>query len=305
MKTVCNDSKNQVLFSCGTHDGTFHADEVTACALLCLFGLIEVDKIVRTRDPEVLARCQYVCDVGGVYDPKIKRFDHHQVEYQGFFSSAGMILKYLLSQKFMTKREYDHFNHLLVMGVDAHDNGRDPSILGYCSFSHIISNFTPIDYECSPAEQEEAFHQALQFTLAHLKRLKARFEYTTSCKAAVKEAMQKMDPKKRCLIFAKNMPWIDAFFDLGGQSHQALFVVMPSGKHWKLRAIPPSYKERMKVRHPLPEKWAGLLEEELKQVSQIKEAIFCHKGRFISVWKTKEAALQALDETLKNLPDRH
>ena len=102
MKTVCNDSKNQVLFSCGTHDGTFHADEVTACALLCLFGLIEVDKIVRTRDPEVLARCQYVCDVGGVYDPKIKRFDHHQVEYQGFFSSAGMILKYLLSQKFMS-----------------------------------------------------------------------------------------------------------------------------------------------------------------------------------------------------------
>ncbi len=51
--------------SVGTHDGSFHADEVTACSLLLLYKLIDKDKIIRTRDPEALARCEYVCDVGG------------------------------------------------------------------------------------------------------------------------------------------------------------------------------------------------------------------------------------------------
>lgn len=55
--------------SFGTHDGSFHADEVTACSLLLLFDLIDREKIKRTRDPEELARCDYVCDVGGIYDP--------------------------------------------------------------------------------------------------------------------------------------------------------------------------------------------------------------------------------------------
>ena len=35
--------------SVGTHDGTFHADEVTACALLLLFDLVDGNKIIRTR----------------------------------------------------------------------------------------------------------------------------------------------------------------------------------------------------------------------------------------------------------------
>ena len=57
--------------SVGTHDGSFHADEVTACALLLTFGLIDRDKIVRSRDPKILDECEYVCDVGGIYDPSM------------------------------------------------------------------------------------------------------------------------------------------------------------------------------------------------------------------------------------------
>lgn len=54
----------------------------------------------------------------------------------------------------------------------------------------------------------------------------------------------------------------------------------------------------MKVRLPLPAEWAGLIEKELKEVSGITGAIFCHKGRFISIWKTKEDAFQALGTIL-------
>ena len=45
--------------SLGIHDGTFHADEVTACALLILFDLIDEEKIIRTRDTARLAKCEY------------------------------------------------------------------------------------------------------------------------------------------------------------------------------------------------------------------------------------------------------
>ena len=54
----------------------------------------------------------------------------------------------------------------------------------------------------------------------------------------------------------------------------------------------------MNVRLPLPAEWAGLLEEDLGRVSGIPGGIFCHKGRFISVWETRESALKALKYTL-------
>ena len=73
---------------------------------------------------------------------------------------------------------------------------------------------------------------------------------------------------------------------------------MPSGDNWKLRGIPPNSRERMKVRHNLPEDWAGLLEEDLQRVSGIPEGIFCHKGRFFSLWKTRESAERAMEKVM-------
>lgn len=286
-----------ILRSCGTHDGTFHADEVTACALLLLLNLIDEDKIIRTRDLHLLAKCEYVCDVGGVYDPQKKLFDHHQANYQGPLSSAGMVLQYLLSSKIISENEYNFFNSALIMGVDAHDNGKDPLIPGYCSFSHVISNFTPIRQDCTPDEQNTAFHAALRFVYEYLNRLWNRFKYMQSCREIVASCMAKY---KDCLIFDQNLPWLEIFFELNGQQHPALFVIMPSGNHWKLRGIPPTYQERMKVRLPQPQQWAGLLDDELKRASGISGAVFCHKGRFISVWETRDDALKALEYTLQH-----
>jgi len=278
--------------SCGTHNGSFHADEVTACALLLLFDLIDKDKIVRSRDQAVLDECEYVCDVGGIYDPKIKRFDHHQVDYQGPLSSAGMILNYLNDNKIIEEKFFRHLRDSLVLGVDLHDNGKIQLESGICSFSHIISNFMPIDYSASSKQLDEAFFKAVDFTLAHLKRMQQRFTYALDCRKIVEVEMAK---KSECLFFDRPLPWLDNFFSLGGENHPAKFVIMPAHEHWKLRGIPPNLKNRMKVRSPLPEVWAGLQNQELKQKSGIDGAIFCHKGRFISIWETKEDAIQALE----------
>ncbi|MDB6081256.1 MAG: hypothetical protein JWO53_528 [Chlamydiia bacterium] len=282
--------------SLGTHDGTFHADEVTACALLRFFDLIDKDKIIRTRDVERLDKCEFVCDVGGIYDPQKKRFDHHQVDYKGPLSSAGMILEYLKSSHALSPHDYDFLNNALVRGVDAHDNGKDSQSPGVCTFSHIISNFTPIHYDETSDVQDAAFMVALDFAYGHIKRLWERFKYNQSSSEIVAHAMTEY---RDCLIFNEPIPWMDTFFEQDGEHHPARFVIMPSGeKHWKLRGIPPTGDEKMKVRMPLPEEWAGLLDKELKRISGIQGALFCHKGRFISVWETKQDALQALEKVL-------
>ncbi len=277
--------------SLGTHDGSFHADEVTACSLLLLFDRIDRDKVHRTRSEKVLENCDYVCDVGGVYDPAKRRFDHHQVDYQGTMSSAGMVLLYLKDQGLIEGHLYDYLNKTLIMGVDAHDNGVAKIEPGTASFSQVVSNFLPIDYDVSAAEMTQAFFQAVDFVVGHLDRLKRRHHYTLECRAAVKKAMIQGG---NALIFEVSLPWLENFFDLGGEVHPAQFVIMPSGHHWKLRGIPPSLAERMKVRRPLPESWAGLHQDELRKVTGIQGAVFCHKGRVISIWETKEDAIKAL-----------
>ncbi|MEL7430990.1 MAG: MYG1 family protein [Chlamydiota bacterium] len=279
----------------GIHDGAFHADEVTAAALLLLFDQIDVKKIYRTRDPLILSTCEYVCDVGGVYDPQTKRFDHHQVSYKGVLSSAGMVLKYLKDIHILDTYLYDYFNRSLILGVDAHDNGLAKVEIGFCSFSQVISNFVPIEQTTSKKEMDSAFFEALQFVVRHLEKLLKRYHYTVSCREKVEEAMKK---NQKFLEFQDPLPWMENFFLLGGEKHPALFVIMPAGEHWKLRGIPPNLKDRMKTRYPLPVEWAGLHDQELAKVCGIHGSIFCHKGRFISIWKTKKDAYTAMDLVL-------
>ncbi|KAJ8358947.1 hypothetical protein SKAU_G00154720 [Synaphobranchus kaupii] len=74
-KRVCADN---MVPKIGTHNGTFHCDEVFACFLLRQLSEYKDAEIVRTRDPAVLATCDVVVDVGGEFDPKKHRYDHHQ-----------------------------------------------------------------------------------------------------------------------------------------------------------------------------------------------------------------------------------
>lgn len=272
----------------GVHSGTFHADEVTATALLLHFGL--VSEVVRTRDKEILDGCDYVCDVGGVYDPEKRKFDHHQAEYKGSWSSAGMIWNYLKEQNIVDEETYHFVNESLILGVDAHDNGIFNARLGECTFSILIANFNPSKEDPTEQESLARFLEAVEFTRGHLSRLFERRNYIKSAKEKVRKAME---TKESWLIFSETIPWMDSFFELGGEKHPAQFILMKDKEHWKVRGIPPSLKERMQVRCYPPKEWLGLENEALKKASSIDGAIFCHKGGFISVWENFESALLA------------
>ena len=286
---------SRVQRSFGTHDGAFHADDVMACALLLFFKVIDRDKIIRTRDIGRIETCDFVCDVGGEYDAKRRRFDHHQHEYIGKQSSAGMIWVYLKEQKIVDVDLYEYLNKQLVHGIDEIDNGINFPPFGHTTFSQVIAAFVPASHETDDNEMDEAFERALDFSLGHLERVIDKYEYIKSCSHIVKEVMAQMD---ECLVFDRAIPWLEAFFDNGGESHSAEFVLMPAKNHWKLRGIPPSYEKRMDVKRSFPKNWLGLIGEDLEKVSGISGSIFCHKGGFISIWETKEAALKALKHVL-------
>lgn len=90
-----------IIMRIGTHSGRFHADEALACALLRMTPEYADAQITRTRDPSILAEMDVVVDVGGEYDAKRNRFDHHQPTFHDTFStqhstrlsSAGLIYK--------------------------------------------------------------------------------------------------------------------------------------------------------------------------------------------------------------------
>jgi len=286
------ESEIKLARSFGTHDGGFHADDVTACALLLHFGMIDKRNIIRSRDLKVLQRCEYVCDVGGVFDGSEKRFDHHQSDYTGHYSSAGMTLNYLFESGEIDASLYDFFRYNLIDGVDAIDIGAYQPPMGLATYSQVIAAFMPPSYEATESELMEAFYLAVDFACAHLKRIVARFEELARCKKTVCDCMK---ISKDCLYFEHPMPWIEAFFANGGDDHPAKYIIMPARGKWKLRGIPPTLSERMKVRKPLPESWAGLLEADLKRVTGISGAVFCHKGLFISIWDTLADAKKALE----------
>lgn len=148
----------------GTHNGAFHVDEILACAMLKKLPEYADAEIIRTRDPKILDECDIVVDVGGVFDPKTHRYDHHQKSFTHSMStlipespfvtklsSAGLVYvhfgKKLIAQ-IIEKPESDPLVETIFVKVykkfmeeiDANDNG----IATHDGKSRCVCNFTEL-----------------------------------------------------------------------------------------------------------------------------------------------------------------
>ena len=99
-----------------THNGAFHADEVLACTMLKLLPEYKSAEIVRTRDQSLIDECDVVVDVGGVFDPKRHRYDHHQKTF------ADSVSTLMPGKKWTTKLSsaglvYVHFGKRVIEQV--------------------------------------------------------------------------------------------------------------------------------------------------------------------------------------------
>ncbi len=80
---------------------------------------------------------------------------------------------------------------------------------------------------------------------------------------------------------------------------EPLFVIYPreSDNTWGAKAVRENPKT-FKNRKNFPSSWGGLRDEELVNITGVSDAIFCHRGLFLAVAKSKEGAIKLAELAL-------
>jgi uncharacterized UPF0160 family protein len=290
-----------------THNGKFHADDVFAVASLKILLAGNDIKIVRTRDKGVYNNADYVIDVGSIYDPETKRFDHHQkdggagkrengVPYAAF----GLVWKHYGNELAGHDRAALIIDEQLVQTIDAVDNGIGVCTVSalvkrYYSFMDMISAFRPTWNE-SGRSYDEAFLEAVDIAVRILER---EIIHTRDGVIAydILDGLYKAEADKRLLILDRNYPY-NNFAD---DHPEILFVVRPYGgsEKWEIAAVR-DLIGGFERRKDLPLNWAGKTDAELQDETGVDDAIFCHNNRFIAIAGSKEGAVRLAKKALQS-----
>lgn len=279
-----------------THNGKFHADDVFAIATLQLYLGKESFEVIRTRDEKEIEAADWVIDVGGVYDPNKKRFDHHQndapirengIPYAGF----GLVWKHMGAEVASDAEVAKEVEKRLVLPIDAGDNG----VLIYTSvheatspfgISDVVSSFLPLWQ--SSEDTDEQFFCAVDLAHKILIRVIEQARALIAMKAYVAE-VYKQALDKRILVFDRLVTSSVLI-----EYEDVHFKVSPDdeGSAWQAVAVRKGF-DTFESRTQFPEEWAGLRGEELQNTSDIATAGFCHRARFFFVAETREDAIKA------------
>lgn len=294
-----------------THDGLFHADEVLASVVLT--DLFPRARLVRSRDPAWTgpAPGRIVFDVGGIFDPQARVFDHHQADGpmrpDGVaFSSFGLIWQeygkaWLRGPRGARPAEAEALHAILdgslVHGIDLCDNGSPAPGCGTDHhLSSIIEAFWPDFDDPAPQAMDEAFARAVGLG-RHVLSNRARQAAARLRAARIVEECLARHEGGPVLELPRIMPWEDTVREAGAE--HILFAAMPRGAEWTLAAMrrtPGGFDSRA----DLPAAWGGLEGDALVRACGIPEAVFVHRRLFFAVARTREAILRiaqaALDE---------
>ncbi len=306
-----------------THGGSFHCDEVFAYAVLrgaLPPEALSASTLTRTRNSQVIEAADIVWDVGGVFDPARRRFDHHQKGAPkrpdgAPYSSAGLLwaaygrdaVRAILAGRGgedVVERVWVEMDEQVVRLVDLADNGQRPvpdfgnedldraaRIADGMALSSLVETLNlPWDADLTDRAraEDERFLRAAEIAGAFLDGRVEQIRARIAAYDAVLEAhARSADPQ--VLELDRGMPWQGAAHDAGVP---VLFAVYPDkgGDAWMIGCMPPepgSFAQKL----PLPEAWAGLREAELARVSGVPDAVFCHLNRFIGAARSREGAL--------------
>lgn len=300
IRVVAEDSKEAKLY---THTAPHHADEVFATAML---SFIEDPIIVRTRNAQILENTDgIVYDVGGEYNVKKRRFDHHQPSFikereDGIkYSSAGLIwetysaeiLKTFGCEDIFLKEAYLLIDEEVIKGIDASDNGQSKAC-GELTVSMAMSALNT-NWNDEKVDTEGAFIRACIIAREILAGIIKKTISRLQGRQMIEESIQTAE--EHILILPTFIGgWIEAVLhsSLPEVSQLLYGIYQTMDGNWGIRAIPPSIYELMQQRKPFPQEWRGLSKEALAKASGIESAIFCHKAGFFAVTGTKEDAIK-------------
>lgn len=292
-----------------THSSGFHTDDVFAVATLSL--VLEKEgkefSITRSREQVVIEAADYVVDVGGIYDPSINRFDHHQEGGAGKrengipYASFGLVWKHygevLCGNNVATER----IDQSIVQPIDSGDNGlqyldyrfQDVRPFDVGHLTHLFS----LTWKENPEEVDNRFQELVSYAKFIMRRVITVANSDIEAEGLVYKNYEESEDKRLVVLDNGRFPWERVLSKLP----EPLFVVYENitAGTWSVKTIrndPGQYEPRKK----LPQAWAGKKDEELEKITGVVGAVFCHNARFMAVAKTKEAILQMAELALKN-----
>lgn len=282
-----------------THNGAYHADDVFALAILT--SIYPDATITRTRDTSSIETADIVVDVGYEYNPETNRYDHHQPSFQEQridgtpYAACGLIWKHFY-KALCTEEEAEIIDSRLFAGIDAIDNGKPFGKNEYgtkpYTITKVVETFMPTFQETK--DYDEAFNEAVSFAKTILQRELANAKAQIAAKHIVREALETYADKDYVVI-EQYCPWKTTVIK---ESNKKLGIFGRSDGAWAVSTIPTEF-ESYDARLNLPATWAGLQDEALAQVTGVKDAIFCHKARFIAAARSKEGAIKLAELALQ------
>jgi len=294
-----------------THNGSFHADDVFSVATVKMwlektspkkiFGKNKI-KVIRTRDPKIIATGDIVVDIGGEYDPVKKIFDHHQIGGAGKrnngipYAAFGLVWKKYGNDLCGSQIVTNDLDTRIVQPIDATDNAVNlcqlvyPNVQPYF-LSSLIGVYNFVSKKNKGESLDSNFLQAVAFAEDIIKREIEMSLLGLEKKQYVEEAYQKAEDK-RIVILDKDVCFNSWGFVLSGHP-EPLFVVKPDrgSENWRVKTVRGSLSS-FESRKDLPQKWAGKAGKELTEETGVEGSIFCHNKRFVIVADTKEGAIQ-------------
>lgn len=284
----------------GTHHGKFHADEVVAIAILR--QLDPGAKVIRSRDPLVLERCDIVVDVNR------SKYDHHTTDKQyrdnGIpFASAGLVWRDFGEEVVRRFGADEHWQTILtnideklIQAVDAIDNGvdldRDSRMK---SLSELIGSFNPPWNQ--DTDDDAPFEDAVLFASRILGNY-IRSEVSRIDAAGIVKVAYESRKNPALLILSQFCPWSDTLLELD-TLEEVKFVVFPEKTGQYRLQVVPKVLGSFEPRRRLPENWAGKEGDELIEVTGQTDAVFCHPARFIAGAKSFDAILKMAELALR------
>lgn len=286
------------MITIATHSGSFHSDDVFAVAALQLLLGVENTTIVRTRDEAVLAAVDYVVDVGGVYDHKQKRYDHHQlgapVRENGIpYAAFGLVWDHYGEALCESAEVAASIERQLVLPIDAGDNGVSLYTLTHEAVQpfelyQCVRLFSPV--WGSTQTHDVGFAAAVSWARTVITQLMEKAKGEAALQAYVAEVYEAAG-EKRVLVFDRPVPMAALV-----PYEDVAVVVCPddpaTNTNWTATCVRKGF-DTFEGRVTFPEAWAGLRDAALQEVSQIADAVFCHRARFVFVAQSKESALRA------------
>ena len=292
-----------------THDGSFHADDIFSAAALSI--MLEKEnqpfEIIRTRDKEIIKNGDYVFDIGGIYDEKLNKFDHHQPGGAGTrgneipYSSFGLVWKKYEEKICGSKKSAEIIDNKLVAPIDADDNGfnlveKKHEIFPYL-VQDVLSIFKPTSLE--NMDKDEQFKKALVWAKEILNREIKRANDQIEI-AKIIQNFYKNAKDKRLIIIDEPKVSRYEIWDALQDFPEPLFAVYGVEENeWRVAAMrlePNSFRNRK----DFPKNWAGLRDEELQKVSGVSDVLFCHNSLFLAGAKSKEGAIKLAQLALNN-----